>query len=70
MSNGTLKDVFELISFTTHLGLEHASSDDDESPWIRPSEMAYPSPSGALVKSNACMICIASFSGLVRLVVK
>jgi hypothetical protein len=36
VSSGTLEDVSPLMLFTTHLGLECASSDDDESPWIKP----------------------------------
>jgi hypothetical protein len=68
VSNGTLEDESKLPLFIIHLGLEHASSDDDESPWIEPPNMAYPSLFGASLKSNACIICATS--GLVRLTVK
>ena len=33
---GILKDEYELMLFSIHLGLVHASSKNDESPWIEP----------------------------------
>jgi hypothetical protein len=59
-------DEFELILFRSHLDLDDASSEDDKSPWIDYLNMAYPSLPAASVKSSACLICAASFSGLVR----
>jgi hypothetical protein len=70
ISNGTLEDESELLSLTTHLGLERTSFEDDESPWIEPPDIAYPSPFAASVKSNICLIHATSLSGLVRLDVK
>jgi hypothetical protein len=70
VSNGTQEDESELLSFTIHLGLERISSKDDESPWIEPPDIAYLSPSAALVKSSACIIRATSLFGLVRFAVK
>jgi hypothetical protein len=54
------------MSFSSHLGLEHASPKDDEFPWIESPDMAYPSPSVASIKSSTCIIHVASLSGFVR----
>ena len=70
VSNGTQEDESELLSYTIHLGLECASSKDDESPWIEPPDIAYLSPSATLVKSSAYIIHATSFFGLVRFAVK
>jgi hypothetical protein len=70
VSNGTLEDESQLLSFSIHLGLEHASSSDDESLWIEPPDIAYPFLSVASIKTIACMIRTASLSRLVRHVVE